>query len=260
MTWRNKGAWDTCPRVCRVQPGLPCERSYPSTETFLFEAPPQRGDASRWSALFAAEFPEAKYRVWRGRRLRPGIRVLTGDDDWHQALDLHFACYGPPSSSDGRHFVERQVAGHRRLCETGHGSWSGAFVEGRLCAGAGLFADGSGLARYQNVATHPDFRRRGLASAVIHHAAQRALLGRAVSALTSGLGRGSPGRGGLEAVGLGTGLNQSAAEGIHGWRSCAGNRLRRVERPPSRPTRRLGRRTRRPPTAHRSGRLAGTRN
>lgn len=177
----------------------------------LFEAPPRRGDAARWSALFEAEFPEAKYLafgvdgvaglvgdaaehqvlgvtaeanvVLTADRLvssvaapQADVRVLTGDDDWHQVLELHFACYGLPSSSDGRHFAERQVAGYRGLCEAGHGRWSGAFVEGRLCAGAGLFADGSGLARFQNVATHPDFRRRGFASAVIHHAAQRALL------------------------------------------------------------------------------------
>jgi ribosomal protein S18 acetylase RimI-like enzyme len=38
-----------------------------------------------------------------------------------------------------------------------------------------LFAVGSGLARFQNVETHPGFRRRGFASAVIHHAAQHAL-------------------------------------------------------------------------------------
>ncbi|MET7848539.1 GNAT family N-acetyltransferase [Streptomyces avermitilis] len=177
----------------------------------LFEVPPQRGDAPRWSALFEAEFPEVKYRAFgvdgvaglvgdtaehqvlgvtaevntvltADRLVSPvaapqaDVRVLTGDDDWRQSLELHFACYGLPSDSDGRHFAERRVAGYRSLCEAGNGSWIGAFVEGRLCAGAGLFSDGSGLARFQNVETRPDFRRRGLASAVIHHAAQRALL------------------------------------------------------------------------------------
>jgi ribosomal protein S18 acetylase RimI-like enzyme len=104
------------------------------------------------------------------------IRVLSSDDDWRQALELDFACYGLPSDDDSRRFAERRVAGYRSLCEAGHGCWIGAFVEGRLRAGAGLFAVGSGLARFQNVETHPDFRRRGLASAVIHHAAQHALL------------------------------------------------------------------------------------
>ncbi|WP_432173005.1 GNAT family N-acetyltransferase [Streptomyces sp. Tue6028] len=177
----------------------------------LFESPPQRGDASRWSASFEAEFPEAKYRAFgvdgvagsvgdrtehqalgvtaevntvltadrlvsSGAAPQADVRLLTRDDEWRQVLELHFACYGLPSDSDGRHFAERQVAGYRSLCEAGHGSWAGAFVEDRLCAGAGLFADASGLARFQNVATHPDFRRRGLASAVIRHAAQRARL------------------------------------------------------------------------------------
>lgn len=181
----------------------------------LFDAPPRPGDPARWSALFAAEFPEAKHRafgvdgvdgaagdspgceplglaievdtVLTADRLLPSavapsavtpaaeIRALSGDDDWRQALDLGFACYGPPSDDDSRAFAERRVAGHRRLCEAGHGNWIGAFVDGRLRAGAGLFAVGSDLARFQNVETHPDFRRRGLASAVLRHAAQHAL-------------------------------------------------------------------------------------
>ncbi|UAC01756.1 GNAT family N-acetyltransferase [Dactylosporangium vinaceum] len=42
-------------------------------------------------------------------------------------------------------------------------------------AGAGIFTDGHGLARFQSVETHPGFRRRGLDSAVIRHAGERAL-------------------------------------------------------------------------------------
>ncbi|GHB76972.1 hypothetical protein GCM10010377_79100 [Streptomyces viridiviolaceus] len=177
----------------------------------LFSASPQPGDAVRWSALFEAEFPEAKYRafgvdgvaglvgqtsehevlgvtaevntVLTADWLVPSvatpqaeIRALTGDVDWCQVLELDFACYGLPSDDDSRRFAERRVAGYRGLCEAGHGFWIGAFVEGHLRSGAGLFAVGSGLARFQNVETHPDFRRRGLASAVLHHATQRALL------------------------------------------------------------------------------------
>jgi len=43
---------------------------------------------------------------------------------------------------------------------------------GRMRSGAGLFRDG-GLARFQSVETHPDFRRQGLASAVLGHVARR---------------------------------------------------------------------------------------
>jgi GNAT superfamily N-acetyltransferase len=46
-------------------------------------------------------------------------------------------------------------------------AWFGAFVEGRLRASLGLVSDGRGLVRYQEVQTRPDFRRRGLARALV---------------------------------------------------------------------------------------------
>lgn len=179
----------------------------------LVPAAPQPGDAARWSALFAAEFPDAAHRAYgvdgtdgvaglagdtaehralgvtpdvstvlTAERLIPAaaapqadVRALTSDDDWRQALDLEYACFGQPADDAARRYAERRVASYRALCEAGHGRWVGAFVDGRLRAGAGLFADGTGPARYQQVATHPDFRRRGLASAVLRHAAALAL-------------------------------------------------------------------------------------
>jgi len=178
----------------------------------LFPQPPRPGEEARWSALFEAEFPRASHQAFGvdgkageagdpavhralgvtaevntvliAQRLAPPrtvpeaeIRALTGDDDWAQALELHVACYGEPSDKEARLFMERQVAGYRYLCEAGHGRWIGAFLDGRLRAAAGLFTLGFGLARFQNVQTHPDFRRRGLASAVLLHAGRQVLGG-----------------------------------------------------------------------------------
>jgi predicted GNAT family acetyltransferase len=69
------------------------------------------------------------------------------------------------------------------LQERGHGGWFGAFVGERMVAGLGLFDDGSGVARYQSVVTHPDFRGRGLAGALVRFAGVRALSNRAVTTL-----------------------------------------------------------------------------
>jgi len=57
----------------------------------------------------------------------------------------------------------------------GHGAWFGAFVDGVIRAELGIFTDGEGIARYQFVGTHPDFRRRGLTSALVASAGQWAL-------------------------------------------------------------------------------------
>jgi predicted GNAT family acetyltransferase len=49
------------------------------------------------------------------------------------------------------------------------------FEDGRLLSSLGIVSDGSGLARFQSVETHPAARRRGLASALVHHAGKAAL-------------------------------------------------------------------------------------
>lgn len=163
----------------------------------LVEGPLRPGDVARWEAEFAAEFPHAEHfalgvdgevdevagaglvtevnTVLTATRLvgpprDAVVRRLVGDGDWEQAFQLRLATEESEPSAEHRTFLERRQAEYRALCEGGHGAWFGAFVEGQMRAGAGLFTDGGGLARYQNVETHPAFRRRGLASAVVHHA------------------------------------------------------------------------------------------
>ncbi|MDT3444418.1 MULTISPECIES: GNAT family N-acetyltransferase [unclassified Pseudofrankia] len=171
----------------------------------LVDGPARRGDADRWAATFADAFPRAAHlalgvdsgdgdagdeseltrlgvtvevnSVLTATRLVPptrpvtgaAIRPLVGDDDWAQAAQLRAVCHDDEEpSAEERLFIARAVTEERRLCEAGGGIWFGAFVDGRLRSGAGLVGDGGELARYQNVETHPDFRRGGLASAVVH--------------------------------------------------------------------------------------------
>ena len=75
----------------------------------------------------------------------------------------------PPSE-----FVLLRATAERHRCEAGHGAWWGAFEAGVLLSACGIFTAGPGLARYQDVETHPDGRRRGLASAVVAAAARHA--------------------------------------------------------------------------------------
>ena len=102
------------------------------------------------------------------------IRVLDQDDDWDQLLRLRL-----DSHQDNEHytreFEEGKVAEARALAGTGSATWYGAFTGDLLRSALGLVADGNGLGRYQNVETHPDARRRGLAGALVHHAGQAAL-------------------------------------------------------------------------------------
>jgi RimJ/RimL family protein N-acetyltransferase len=96
-------------------------------------------------------------------------RALSSDEDWAQYVELHVACEDRDQDLVlYREFSERKAATHRRLTEAGHGGWFGAFVDGRLVAQMGLFAASPGLARFQSVETHPDFRGQGLAGTLVH--------------------------------------------------------------------------------------------
>jgi ribosomal protein S18 acetylase RimI-like enzyme len=175
---------------------------------FLLVARTARRDAQAWRAVFAGAFPDAQYiaigldaasvaeldltsyvaagltpevsTVLTASALNPPaaplphteLRRLEGDDDWGEALALRRALYEDASEKE---FVERSIGAARRLSDGGHGGWFGAFIDGQLRAGVGIFTDGRGLARYQNVETHPSYRRRGLGSWLVHHAGQYGL-------------------------------------------------------------------------------------
>jgi GNAT superfamily N-acetyltransferase len=96
-------------------------------------------------------------------------RRLTSDDDWEQALDLQMANNTSFEPVSHRAFSAVRLAAARRLAESGAGGWFGAFVDGTMRSGMGLFTDGSGVARFQAVDTHPDFRGRGLAGTLVEH-------------------------------------------------------------------------------------------
>jgi ribosomal protein S18 acetylase RimI-like enzyme len=169
----------------------------------LLASPPPPGEAGLWLSRFAAEFPGADHvalgidvtdanevtpaeftdaglrlecsTVMTARALyeppRPNraakCRQLDGDDDWRQSAELTVACDGLPETAAGHAFLERRTAELRGLAEAGHGAWFGAFLAGRLACQLGVFSDGGGIARFQNVETHPATRRQGLAGTLV---------------------------------------------------------------------------------------------
>jgi GNAT superfamily N-acetyltransferase len=176
----------------------------------LLPAPPALGAPDGWLATFAAEFPGAAHLTlgvdtgdaasvdadaFAALELEAELssvltataphappqpnadaicRPLESDDDWRQAAELGAVMYaGTPGS--GEEFQRARLAAQRALTLAGHGWWFGAFTGGRLGAQLGLISDGSGLARYQNVETHPDARRQGLAGTLVWQAGRHAL-------------------------------------------------------------------------------------
>lgn len=130
-----------------------------------------------------------------------GYQIAQFHDDasWAQAADfivaqtladLGFPASGmTPAQRDHvgvlTSFERRRVATRRALADSGRAAFFGAFADGQLVSdlgivlldpdpGGGLPPDPqlAGTARYQTIRTHPAHRRRGLASALIAHAAR----------------------------------------------------------------------------------------
>jgi ribosomal protein S18 acetylase RimI-like enzyme len=96
------------------------------------------------------------------------VRALASDGDWSQALENQIACREAAfDEEDYRRFKVAQMREYRSICESGKGSWFGAFLGDRLAADLGIIFCWDGLARYQQVGTHPEFRRRGLCEALV---------------------------------------------------------------------------------------------
>jgi ribosomal protein S18 acetylase RimI-like enzyme len=168
----------------------------------LADPPADREEAADWLQVFEREFPDARHRTFGIDRTdgsvddlaafsalgmdveessvmtaqavheppRPNTdatyRPLVSDDDWAQQVEVARA--GEDEFGNDLAFVTARARAERRLVDAGHGAWWGAFEGDRLLASMGLFTASEGLARFQNVKTHPDARGRGLAGTLVH--------------------------------------------------------------------------------------------
>jgi RimJ/RimL family protein N-acetyltransferase len=159
------------------------EREFPGAEYVAFGVDDVTGDPGDEDELAAAGLDVARDTVMTAGVLRPPphpngeatVRILNGDEDWNGALALTLAINDRPDAEGYRKFAQRRLELMRRLQDRGCGAWFGAFLDGRLVSNLGVFTDGSGLARYQNVATHPGYRNRGLAGTLAYTAGRHAL-------------------------------------------------------------------------------------
>ena len=176
----------------------------------LFASPPGVGDFDKWREIFTEEIgkpPETIHQAmgWDTSQNEAGIiqpfidqgfyldrmvvlsakrgdlveqappnytfRQLQADDDWAQSIENQVICREPIfGESAYRVFRQGQAKRYRAMAAAGYGAWFGAFAGDRLVGDLGIFCS-TDLARYQSVQTHPDFRRQGIASALVHQAA-----------------------------------------------------------------------------------------
>ena len=176
----------------------------------LLDGPPAPGTVSSWMSTFAREFPGAKHvalgvdgadgdagdqaelvtaglAIERNTVLSTGMtnppprpnqtaqfRILDSDADWLAALELQEAGHPDGPSQGWQGFLGRRLQARRQMQAQGLGAWFGAFQDGRMVSGLGIFGDGSGIVRYQDVDTHPEHRNQGLAGTLVYQAGQYA--------------------------------------------------------------------------------------
>lgn len=178
----------------------------------VFERPPEADDAARWCALYDRAFPSSPERDYRSlswdgvdgedgylgpflangferddsvvllsERLEPpttpalDVRIapLRSDAEWEAAVAVQAADAEPSRRQRYQRLVSAVMRLNRRATDAGHGVWWGAFRDDEMIATLGLFRVDE-LARFQAVVTHPRERGRGVASTLLHHAAEAA--------------------------------------------------------------------------------------
>jgi ribosomal protein S18 acetylase RimI-like enzyme len=173
----------------------------------LLDTPRAPGTLRYWEARFRAEFRTARYlligidspdptdadtayltkanlalrqyTVLTATAAHPSpdveLRMLDGDLDWAAVLQMSIDTNTAADPGEFRAACQLKLRAMRRLQQAGRGAWFAAFVDGCSVAALGIYSDGSGYARYQNVSTHPEHRRQGLAGTLVHRAGGYAL-------------------------------------------------------------------------------------
>lgn len=98
------------------------------------------------------------------------FKTIESEDEWEQVIQLQIKCSNPLYAGPSLEpFKRSQFKQYQEMQNKGIGEWFGVIENGQIVADLGLFTDGT-LGRYQNVGTHPDFRRRGLCQSLVYHA------------------------------------------------------------------------------------------
>lgn len=102
-------------------------------------------------------------------------RPLTSIEDWEQYVEVGVATRGPGfTEGPYREYLNAGVPIKQKACESGEAIWFGTFVDQTLVSRLGIYNAGQGVARYQSVATSPEFERMGFATQTLKVASEYA--------------------------------------------------------------------------------------
>lgn len=131
-----------------------------------------------WVAAGLTLHVNAVMRLLPGQAVAPAqaprgaavVRAIDWRQDLPALVDLECADTHGHHPDDYRRYRERQFALMRPLHEQGLLQWFGLWCDGTLAASCGLMREHDkpgATARFQHVGTHPQWRRRGLCTALV---------------------------------------------------------------------------------------------
>ena len=110
----------------------------------------------------------------------PHKRALTIEEvnaespRWPELIEMSITSFASNANNPFfSEYIKRRYEHYRQLTRRNFGRWYVAIENGIVAGALGLFANG-GISRFQQVAVHPDYQRRGIASNLVFEVSKRA--------------------------------------------------------------------------------------
>lgn len=171
----------------------------------VFDKAPIEGDFQKWKDIFQKEFPyysTPQHMVFTWEEEKKGaieeflengfefdegkilsckklvypkkyksdinIKKIQTNDEWEDVIKLQVMTADPKFINAGyENFKRKQMKQYREMSEQSLGHWFGAYFDGKLVGDLGIFHT-ENIGRYQNVGTHPNFRRQGICQTLVY--------------------------------------------------------------------------------------------
>jgi hypothetical protein len=97
------------------------------------------------------------------------IRPFSSESDWERYIDIHFTPnWGYGSDSEQKRFLKEEMNNFKKFTLQKNAKRFGAFLNGEMIAELGVYWK-DGIARFNNVATHRNYRRIGACNTLVYH-------------------------------------------------------------------------------------------
>lgn len=98
------------------------------------------------------------------------INIAETDKEWQLIKDFQLLFNEENYEvKEYTEFIDKRFNQYRRISEFGLGYWYYATIDGEIVSDLGLFYE-NGIARFQSIKTHPNYRRQGVAQTLMHAA------------------------------------------------------------------------------------------